>query len=78
MGRRGQGLLIAVLALGWWAAVTLQSQSSVFSQVPLLDERYYLVTAAHPVAVDQPHFMSPLYPRLLDALGAGMAAEAVL
>jgi len=78
MGRRWQWGLVVVLAMGWWTAVTLQARGTVFSRVPLLDERFYLEAAAEPVAADQPFFMSPLYPHLIGALGAGLGPDTVV
>ncbi|MCB1182887.1 hypothetical protein KDM41_05595, partial [bacterium] len=59
------------------AILIAQAERSVFGRVPILDEVWYLDRAAEltgaaprdPVA--EPYFMSPLYPVLIAATGAG-------
>lgn len=77
MARRRAAFLLIALALGLWTALTFQTSSSIFGRVPLLDERHYLQEAAalESGPADAPHFLSPLYPRLLNLLGAGMGPE---
>lgn len=84
--RRGVGIVISaviLLAAGlFWGMLLVQAESSVFSRAPLLDELYYLDRAAEltgdhadpatgPHSESRPYFMSPLYPLLVAATGAG-------
>lgn len=68
-------LLAGALIVVGWTLVLIQAERSVFGRVPLLDEVYYLDRAADIRAgqwiPDDPHFMSPLYPLLAAATGAG-------
>jgi len=77
--RRGVlvAVLPAVLLIAFWAVFLPQAERSVFGRVPLLDEAYYLDRAAAAPDASEPHYMSPLYPRLIDLAGAATpAAEA--
>lgn len=70
-------VLPAALVIAFWAAFLPQAERSVFGRVPLLDEAYYLDRAAAAPDASEPHYMSPLYPRLIDLAGAATpAAEA--
>ncbi len=70
------GLVLLTLVAGW-AVMLHQAEDSVFSRVPLLDERQYLESARDIPAngrdglksPERPFFMSPLYPRVLRTLG---------
>jgi len=83
-GRRSRDRLPA--AAGVLAAAVLgllllgQAGRSVFGQVPVLDEVWYLDRAAalHGLAAPagQPHFMSPLYPVLIKLAGSAHAVPA--
>lgn len=78
---RRRGVLLpaaaALLIIAFWAVFLPQAERSVFGRVPLLDETYYLDRAAAAPDPSEPHYMSPLYPRLIDLAGAATpAAEA--
>lgn len=67
-------ILPVLAALLWWIVFTLQAEDSVFTRIPLLDEKHYLQEAASPDSGEAaPYFMSPIYPSWLSLLGAGMA-----
>ena len=69
--RRLRTALIAlVLVTAFWSVYFPQAERSVFGRVPILDEIYYLDRAAAAPAPREPHFMSPLYPRLIDLTGS--------
>ncbi|MCP4571580.1 MAG: tetratricopeptide repeat protein [bacterium] len=76
-GRRHWWLwaFLAVLALAGWSVILVQAEHSVFGLVPILDEVFYLDRAAGLESLRPPdgesHFMSPLYPLLAKAAGAG-------
>ncbi|MDX2475619.1 MAG: phospholipid carrier-dependent glycosyltransferase, partial [Candidatus Krumholzibacteria bacterium] len=59
----------------FWIFALGQTERSVFGRVPILDEVYYLDRAAELAGAEtplaEPYFMSPLYPRLVAAAGAG-------
>ena len=73
--RRGLTIGILLTAGLFWAMLLWQAEDSVFSRAPLLDEIYYLDRAAEVTAGQylhtEPFFMSPLYPLLVAATGAG-------
>lgn len=70
------GLVLLTLLAGW-SVLLHQAENSVFSRVPLLDERQYLESAWEISSngrqglnsTGRPFFMSPLYPRVLNVLG---------
>lgn len=63
-----------VLLASFWAVFLPQAERSVFGRAPLLDEAYYLDRAAAPLPPGEPHYMSPLYPELIDLAGAATPA----
>ena len=65
--------VVALLA-AFWAVFLPQAERSVFGRVPLLDEAYYLDRAAAAPQPDEPFYMSPLYPELIDLAGAATPA----
>lgn len=65
---------VAALLAAFWAVFLPQAERSVFGRVPLLDEAYYLDRAAAAPDPAEPHYMSPLYPRLIDLTGAATPA----
>ncbi len=69
-------IMIAVLLLiAWWASFWIQIDRTVLTRVPVLDEAYYLETAAiigeGKYLPDEPFVMSPLYPYLIALTGSG-------
>jgi len=68
-------LIAGAFVLVFWVVLLGQAEQSVFGRVPILDEVYYLDRAAEisagQIRADEPHFMSPLYPFLVAAAGAG-------
>jgi hypothetical protein len=79
MRRRTWLISAAVLGAVWWGSLWLQLDRSILVRVPILDEAYYL-RAGHQIAQGrlvppQPFVMSPLYPYLVAATGAGRAID---
>lgn len=72
--RHPRALIVAAAVVAFWAVFLPQAERSVFGRVPLLDEAYYLDRAAATPDAREPHYMSPLYPQLIDL--AGSSAEA--
>ncbi len=68
-------LMAGAFVLLFWIFALGQTERSVFGRVPILDEVYYLDRAAELAGAEtplaEPYFMSPLYPRLVAAAGAG-------
>lgn len=68
-------LLAGAFVVVFWVVVVGPVEHSVFGRVPILDEVYYLDRAAEIAAGEpvpsEPFFMSPLYPYLIAAAGAG-------
>ncbi len=68
-------LIAGAFVLVFWVVALGQAERSVFGRVPILDEVYYLDRAAEisgaTTGVAEPWFMSPLYPHLVAAAGAG-------
>ncbi|MBK7188935.1 MAG: hypothetical protein IPH86_09725 [bacterium] len=69
--RTWPALLVAlVFVAAFWTFYFPQAERSVFGRVPILDEIYYLERAAAAPDAREPHYMSPLYPQLIDLAGS--------
>ncbi len=78
---RRRWLIVAAVAIGWWGLLWVQVDRTVLTRVPVLDEAYYLETAADIAEGEylpgEPFVLSPLYPYLVALTGSGRHLDAV-